>query len=223
MMLIPILTIVFYFIGKFLYQRWPMVWFIPVFFSIFCTGLVLEWSQYSYVKYFSNSEWLTFWLGPAVVALGTLLYKYLDSIQKALWPFLISVIAGTGTGLLMVMILGQLLDLPQSILATMLPLGITTPIAIEVTDYLGGDPSITSVLVIAVGLLGNMFGPMVLKKVGTFEFPALGVSLGTASHGIGTARAIEMDESAGIYSGLAMVFNAIFTVILAPVVWSLFY
>jgi putative effector of murein hydrolase len=92
-----------------------------------------------------------------------------------------------------------------------------------ITEQLGGLPSLTAVLVILTGILGAVIGPMVLNLLRIRDWRARGLALGTASHGIGTARALQVNELAGAFSGLAMGLNALATAILLPVLWRVFF
>jgi putative effector of murein hydrolase len=90
-----------------------------------------------------------------------------------------------------------------------------------ITEQLGGLPSLTAVLVILTGVLGAMLGPPLLNLMGIRDWAARGVAMGTASHGIGTARALQVNELAGAFSGLAMGLNALATALLLPLLWRL--
>ena len=92
-----------------------------------------------------------------------------------------------------------------------------------ISENLGGLPSLTAVMVIATGILGAALGPLVLNLVGVKDWAARGFAIGTASHGIGTARALQVNEVAGAFAGLAMGLNALATAILLPLLWSLFF
>jgi putative effector of murein hydrolase len=98
------------------------------------------------------------------------------------------------------------------------PKSVTTPIAIEIAKSVGGVPSITAGIVIAVGIFGNAFGIYILRFLGITSKTAIGTALGTASHGIGTARALEESELSGVYSGLALCVNGLVTAIVTPLV-----
>jgi hypothetical protein len=102
------------------------------------------------------------------------------------------------------------------------PKSVTAPVAMGISDKLGGLPSLTAVLVIATGILGAALGPLVLNLVGVKDWAARGFAMGTGAHGIGTARALQVNEVAGAFAGLAMGLNALATAILLPLAWSLF-
>ena len=218
-----LITLILFLTGRFLYRKTPVVLFVPVFFTVVTCILYLRLLDIKFDQYLEENRIWTFLLGPAVVALGVLLYKHMQSIKSHLLPMLVTVILGSLTSVTMVALLATILKLPETLVASLMPLGITTPIAIEVTVPLGGDTSITSVVVIAIGILGNMMSPLWIRWLGIHHMAAAGLGIGMVSHGIGTARAIQLGEVTGLYSGLAMCLNGVVTVLTAPLIWSLFF
>lgn len=219
-----LLTIGLFLIGKYLHQRWQYLLFVPVFFTVVGCIIVLLLGRIPFGTYFESNRPLTFMLQPAVVALGVLLYKQWIAIRNNLRPLLISVVLSSFLSVFLIIVLAKILSFPTELAASMVPLGITTPIAIAVTEPLGGNPAITSVIIIGVGLLGNMMGPFLLNRVFKIHwYPAIGLAIGQTSHGIGTARAVQINEVTGTFSGLAMSLNGVITVFTAPLVWALFY
>jgi putative effector of murein hydrolase len=107
-------------------------------------------------------------------------------------------------------------------LVALAPKSVTAPVAMAITRELGGLPSLTAALVILTGITGAMLGPILLNRLGITDWQARGLAIGTASHGIGTARALQVNEVAGAFSGLAMGLNAIATAILLPLLWKAF-
>ncbi len=218
-----LVTILLFLIARFLYRNWPYLVFVPVFFSVVGCILYLKTFKVPFDVYFDENSLLTFMLGPAVVALGVLLYKQMQMIRTQLVPLIVTVVFGSFLSVTLVALLAVVLSLPAELAASLIPLGITTPIAIEVTQSLGGDPAITSVVVISIGLIGNMFSPLWLRWFRIKNESAAGVAIGIVSHGIGTARALQLSEMTGLFSGLAMCINGVITVFTAPVIWSLFF
>ena len=106
------------------------------------------------------------------------------------------------------------------LLATVAPKSVTTPIAMGISEALGGLPSLTAVMVILTGVIGAMLGPPLLNLMRLRDWRARGLAIGVAAHGIGTARAMQVNEVAGAFSGLAMGLNALATAILLPILWS---
>ncbi len=217
-----LLTISLFLIAKYLYKRWNYLFFVPVFFTVVgCIGFLLL-GHLSFHQYFEENKPLTFMLKPAVVALGVLMYKQWIAIKENFKPLFITILFSSLVSVTSVIILGELFSLPSGLSASLVPMGITTPIAIAVTQPLGGNPSITSVIVIGAGLFGNILGPFFLKKVFRVGWdPALGLAMGQTSHGIGTARAVQINDVTGTFSGLAMSLNGVITVFTAPLMWTL--
>lgn len=222
-MMSSLITIILFLFAQRLYRVKPYIVFVPVFFSVLGCALFVHLGGVEYSRYLAENKALTFLLGPAVVALGVLLHKHIRSIQSRLLPLIVTVLLGSLMSVTLVAFFALMLKLPSGLAASLIPMGITTPIAIEVTAPLGGDPSITSVVVIMIGLLGNVMSPWWIRWFGIRNPGAAGISIGMVSHGIGTARAIQMGETTGLFSGLAMCLNGIVTVVTAPMVWSLFY
>jgi len=117
--------------------------------------------------------------------------------------------------------IGWLLGASRQTLASLAPKSVTTPIAMGISEQLGGLPSLTAVLVILTGILGAMLGRWVLDAVRVRDWRARGIAVGTAAHGIGTARALQVNEVAGAFSGLAMGLNGLATAVLLPLLAGL--
>ena len=166
--------------------------------------------------YNNGAKYLSFFLSPTIVALGVLFYEKYEQIKSNLKPFLTAVAIGGSISIITVTVLSILLNAPEIITRSLAAKSVTTPIAIEITKIIQGIPSITAGVVIAVGIFGNAFGVEILKFLGIKSLTAIGTALGTASHGIGTARAIEIDKLAGAYSGLAMCVNGLITAVITP-------
>ena len=176
----------------------------------------------NFEAYNRGGKFISFFLGPSVVALGVFFYEKYEEVQQNLKVFLLSVAVGGISGILSVIIFLLLLKVPNFIIESLAAKSVTTPIAIEITKLTGGIPEITAGIVIVVGIFGNAFGPFILKKLGIKSKIAIGTALGTAAHGIGTARAFEESNLAGVYSGLAMCVNGIITALITPYLLQLF-
>lgn len=217
-----VFTLLFYFLAKKLWSKWNLFFLNPVFLSV--TGIILFLSFFGieFNTYNKGGKILTFFLSPAVVALGAFFYEKYEQLRKDLNVLLIAVVAGGLCGVLSITLFLILLQMPQFMIRSLVSKSVTTPIAIEITKVVGGIPDITAGIVIAVGIFGNACGPLFLKHVGIKSDKAIGAALGTAAHGIGTARAIEVGQIPGIYSGIAMCLNGIITAFLTPHILSLF-
>jgi putative effector of murein hydrolase len=114
------------------------------------------------------------------------------------------------------------LQAAPEVTASVAPRSVTTPVAMGIAERIGGLPSLTAVVVILSGIVGAALGPLVLDLVGVKDWRARGLAIGTAAHGIGTARALGVNATAGAFSGLAMGLNALATALLLPLLWTLF-
>src|SRR5690606_28120637 len=133
----------------------------------------------------------------------------------------LGVLGGLG-GMLSVIIILVLMDAPQELIRSLAPKSVTTPIAIEISKSISGEPNITAGIVIAVGVLGSTLGIFVLRALGIRSMTAMGTALGTAAHGIGTARALEENRLAGAYGGMALCVNGLFTAVVLPIIINWF-
>ena len=164
----------------------------------------LQFTGVSYETYSEAGSLVEFWLKPAVVALGVPLYLQLRMIKKQLMPILISQLAGCVVGLVSVTIIAKLMGASPEVIMSLAPKSVTTPIAMEVSNAVGGIPSLTAAVVIVVGLFGAICG-FKLLQVGRVASPiAQGLSMGTASHAVGTSRAMEVSGKYGAYASLGI-------------------
>ncbi|MEW9919661.1 LrgB family protein [Marimonas sp. MJW-29] len=172
-----------------------------------------------YGTYFEGAQFVHFLLGPATVALAVPLYRQWHRVRQSALAITVSLLAGSITAILTAV--AWALGGSTEILLSVAPKSATAPVAMGIAEELGGLPSLTAVLVIVTGIFGAMFGPLVLNLIGVKDWRARGLAIGTASHGIGTARALQVNETAGAVSGLAMGLNALATALLLPVLWGL--
>lgn len=195
----------------------------PVLTAVALVVSVLLATGTPYAVYFEGAQFVHFLLGPATVALAVPLYRQLHRVRESALAILVSLICGSVTAILSAVALGWLLGAPAEVLASLAPKSVTAPVAMAIAEELGGAPSLTAVLVIVTGIFGAMFGPLVLNLIGVRDWRARGLAMGTASHGIGTARALQVNETAGAFSGLAMGLNAVATALLLPLIWGLLF
>lgn len=181
------------------------------------TLIVLLWAMgIGYADYDRGGRLISFWLGPAVVALGVPLHAQLGEISRRGRAMLVSILAGSVVGIVSGTITAIVLGAPREVVLSLAPRAVTTPIAMGVAQKLGGLPSLTAVLVISTGMLGAVAGPSIMRLAGIRSRTAWGLAMGSAAHGIGTARAAEEGEVEGATSGLAIGLMGLATAILAP-------
>ncbi|MCZ4287468.1 LrgB family protein [Hoeflea alexandrii] len=218
------LTLAAFQAGSWIYQRSGYKPFLnPVMTAVILLVAILTLTETPYPAYFEGAQFVHFLLGPATVALAIPLYRQFERVRRSALALVVSLISGSLTAIGTAVGLGWLLGASRETLLSLAPKSVTAPVAMGITEQLGGLPSLTAVLVILTGILGAVIGPMVLNLLRIRDWRARGLALGTASHGIGTARALQVNELAGAFSGLAMGLNALATAILLPVLWRLFF
>ena len=206
---------------KALQKRMGWVLLNPILLTIATLILYLKCADISYETYSEGGELIAFWLKPAVVALGVPLYLQLEMIKKQWMPILLSQLVGCLVGVVSVVLIAKGLGATPDVICSLAPKSVTTPIAMEVSNATGGIPSLTAAVVVMVGLFGAVFGFRVLD-MGRVKSPiAQGLSMGTASHAIGTSTAMEVSRKYGVYASLGLTLNGILTSILAPMVLRL--
>jgi predicted murein hydrolase (TIGR00659 family) len=218
------LTLVAYQAGFWLYRKagfHPLV--NPVLIAVALIAGLLLVSGTSYRTYFDGAQFVHFLLGPATVALALPLYRQLEKVRRSALAILASLFAGSLTAAVSAVGVAMALDASRETLASLAPKSVTAPVAMGISEALGGLPSLTAVLVILTGILGAAFGPLLLDLMRIRDWRARGFAIGVASHGIGTSRALQVNETAGAFSGLAMGLNAVATAVLLPLVWKLFF
>jgi len=193
----------------------------PVLLTIAVLIFLLKLTGISYETYSEGGELIAFWLKPAVVALGVPLYLQLEMIKKQLLPILLSQLVGCLVGIISVVLIAKGLGASPEVICSLAPKSVTTPIAMEVSNATGGIPSLTAAVVVMVGLFGAVFGFKVLS-FGHVKSPiAQGLSMGAASHAIGTSAAMEVSKKYGAYASLGLTLNGILTALLAPMMLRL--
>lgn len=195
----------------------------PVLITVILVVTALTLTGTSYQTYFEGAQFIHFLLGPATVALAIPLYRQFDKVRHSAAAIAASLLTGSLTAIVSAVGLGLLLRADPISLIALAPKSATAPVAMGIAEKLGGLPSLTAVLVIATGIFGAALGPVLLDALGIRDPAARGFALGTASHGIGTARALQESEVAGAFSGLAMGLNALATAIILPLIWALLF
>ena len=185
-------------------------------------GAMVLGSGTSYRAYFDGAQFIHFLLGPATVALGIPLYRNRALALRNIVPMAAALLAGAIVSIGSAVGIAAALGAPRDVLASLAPKSVTTPVAMAVSERLGGQPSLTAALVILTGILGAVMVTPLMDAMGMKDYAARGFAAGLAAHGIGTARAFAVDNVAGTFAGIALGLNALVTAVLAPVVMGLF-
>ncbi|MFC5404878.1 LrgB family protein [Cohnella soli] len=214
------LTVGFYAIAQLLNRRWT--WLHPLFLTAGGMIVFLALTGIPYADYKAGGDIVGFFLGPATVALAVPLYESMKRLKGKVRAVIVGVTVGSASGMLAVYLLTLVLGASRDTLLSMLPKSATSPIAIELARQLGGTPELGGVFAVLTGLLGSMLGPAFLRFARVRSDIGIGTAVGTASHGIGTARLIRESVAQGGISGFAMSLSSIITPILCiPVQWWL--
>ena len=212
-------TLVAYGIGDAAFRasgRKPLV--NPVLIAVAILAVVLQVSGTRFETYFAGAQFVHFMLGPATVALALPLYANLAQIRASALPMLAALVAGSLTAMLSAVGIAAALGVERATLLSLLPKSATAPVALGVAEAVGGSPTLTAVLVICTGITGAIVATPLFNALGITDFRARGFGLGVASHGIGTARAFQVNETAGAFAGIGMGLNALLTALIAPVI-----
>ncbi len=210
------LTFGIYAIAQVIQVRSHSSLFNPILVTIALVIVFLITNDVPFETYKVSCQYIDFWLKPAVVALGVPLYKQLSTIRKQLLPIMLSALGGCVSGTISVVFISELFGASHEVVMSLAAKSVTTPIAMEVTASLGGIPSLTAAVVVAVGIFGGMTGFSVMRFSHVNSPIAQGLSLGAAAHAVGTSRAIGVSDRYGAFASLGLTLNGIFTAILTP-------
>lgn len=209
------LSILAYWVGVRLQKKTGLVICNPLIIAIVLVSGVLLLFRIPYESYNAGGSIINLFLAPATACLAVSVYSRL-SLLKACWlPILVGCVAGSVASMGSVLVLCRLFGLDQALTASLLPKSVTTPIAVSISGSLGGMPSITVVAVILTGILGSVLSPFLIKLFRVKDPVAAGLAIGACSHAVGTARALELGETQGAMSGLAIGICGIVTVLIS--------
>lgn len=180
-------------------------------------GLLLT-TRTPYVEYDRGGHLLSFFLGPAVVALGVPLALQLGEIRRNVRAIGAATVAGSVIGILTGVGVAAALGASHDVIRSLAPRSVTTPIAMAIALRIGGVPALSALVAIATGVIGGVIGPGLLRGAGVRSRLAIGLALGAAAHGLGTARATEEGDVEGAASGMAMGLNGVVTALIAPAI-----
>ena len=188
----------------------------PVALSIIFVSACLIAFEVEYERYFEGAKFIHFLLGPTTVALSVPIYLNWATVLKTRRAILISVYLGSLFAIGITFTLANLLQLDPITVRSLLPRNVTAPIAMGISELIGGVPSLTAIITIVTGILGAALGSFVLDLFKIRNMAASGFAFGLASHGIGTARAMSKDSQAGVFAAVAMGLSGIITAAIIP-------
>ncbi|PKL00435.1 MAG: hypothetical protein CVV56_06090 [Tenericutes bacterium HGW-Tenericutes-1] len=209
------LTLLFYLFGGWLYKKTKFPFFSPLLVAtLLLMGYILI-ADINMASFLTDLSGIHLFLGPLIVSLAVPIVKQFDLIKKNILPILVGSFVGAITSILAVYVLGNWFNIDQEILYSIIPKASTTPIAIEVSEQIGGIRAITVAVVVMTAVIGAVIVPILVKLLKIKDPRIIGMGLGTTSQAVGTAKALEIDPTAGAISGVALVFTGIATAIIA--------
>ncbi|WP_208591700.1 LrgB family protein [Gracilibacillus suaedae] len=216
-----IITIAVYTVTKRIYRKYSNPFTLPIFLTSGFFIILLGFSDLSYQSYMLGGQWIDLFLGPIVVALALPLYRQLDLIKKYARTIFIGIFAGSIIGIVTGIASAKMLGFEDWIIQSVAAKSVTTPVALSITDTAGGNLSFAAVFVMLAGISGAMFGPVIVRLLRIQHPVARGIGIGTASHAIGTSKALELGELDGAVSALSMTISAVVVSFLVPLFLSL--
>lgn len=211
-----------YALGAMIQQKTGSALCNPLLLSSIMVGVLLVVTGTSYQTYESAGQLISFFLTPATVALAVPIYRKLDVLKKNLAPILAGALVGSLTSIASVLLFSRLFGLSGQTTRSLVPKSVTTPIAVALSDMMDGLAPVTAIAVVFTGIVGAILLPTFLKCIGVRNPVQMGLSIGTAAHAVGTSRAIELGETEGAMSGLAIGVAGLLTAILVSVGSMLF-
>ena len=220
-------TLVVYVLAQAAYARLRQApWANPVLWTVLAIAGVLLATGVSYPTYFAGAQFIHFLLGPAVVALAWPLWERRVELKQRWGVLLLAALAGGVAASGSALALGWALDLPHEVVLSLAPKSVTAPVAMGIADKIGGIPALAAVFAVVTGMVGALSGKYLFDALKIPTHPAgwmaRGFALGTAAHGIGAARALQVNADAGAYAGLALGLQVILASLLIPLAFKLF-
>ena len=210
-------------IGDKIRQKWKLPILNPLLIATIIVIAVLILCDIDYETYNQGAQYITFLLTPATICLAVPLYRQIEVLKKNVAAIVISILCGCVAHLLIVVGIAFLFGVDEVLVLSFLPKSVTTPIALGISNEIGGIQAVTAVGVVLAGILGAVMGPVVFKVCKITEPVAQGLGMGAPSHAIGTSKALEMGEVQGAMSSLAIVVTGILTVIIVPMFAQIYY
>lgn len=206
-----------YIIGALLKKKFKLAIFNPLLISIVLTIIMLVIADIDYDVYVQGADYLSWFLTPATVCLAIPLYEQWELLKHNVKAVMLGITAGVLTSLTTVLVLSLIMHLSHEEYVTLLPKSITTAIGMGVSEELGGYVTITVAVIIVTGVIGNIFGELLCKIFRITEPISKGIAFGSASHAIGTAKAMELGDVEGAMSSLSIAVSGILTVVGASI------
>ena len=215
------LTLLFYYASKWLYGKKRILPLMPLLLAPTLLVAVVMLFHIPYQDYMAESHWLLWLLGPATVALALPLYENRRVVLRSLVPIVAALVVGSAATIGSVIVCSALFNLPAVITISSLPKSATSGVAMGISQSVGGDASLTAIIVVATGIAGAVMATPLLNVLRITDRRARGFAVGLAAHGVGTARAFQVHPLTGTFAGVAMSLNGLMTAVLVPLAVTL--
>ena len=217
-------TVLAYVLAYAFYERVNQApWANPVLWTVVVLVVVLSLTQTAYPVYFSGAQFIHFLLGPAVVALAWPLWERRQLLRAHMGPLLLAALCGGAVAAGSAWLLGWAVGLPSQVLLSLVPKSVTAPVAMGIAEQLGGIAALAAIVAVLTGIVGAISGKYIFDALRIAPYAVRGFALGTASHGIGAARAMQVHPDAGALAGLALALQAVLASLLLPLALRLFH
>lgn len=214
-------TLLTYVAAQAFYERMGRApWANPVLWSVVLLGCVLVATHTPYPSYFAGAQFIHVLLGPAVVALAWPLWLRRHEVRQRGVALTLAVLAGGIAAAASAVAMAWALGMPDDVVRSLAPKSVTAPVAMGIAERIGGVPALSAVFAVLTGLVGALSGKYLFNLLGINNWAVRGLALGTASHGIGAARALQVHPDAGAYAGIALGMQAILSSVLMPLVFG---
>lgn len=210
------ISIIAFEIGLFINKKTKSSLFNPLIIAIVLIIVFLISFNIDYEIYNKGGSIISFFLGPATVVLAVPLYKQIEKLKQNALPIILGILLGSVMAIISVIYLGKLFKLDEVIILSLIPKSTTTAISMEISKEIGGIPALTMAATVIAGISGNIIGPTICKIFKIEDETAIGLGMGTASHAVGTARAMELGEIEGAMSSLSIGIAGLITVLIVP-------
>ncbi len=210
-----LLSLAAYLLGTYIKKKTKLAIFNPLLFSVIACILVLLAGNVSYDTYLSSAQYISYFLTPATICLAVPLYKQLNTLKKNAGAILLGILSGVITSIGSIFLLSRLYALDKVYFVTLMPKSVTTAIGMGISQEYGGYTTITVAAIVVTGILGQLIAELVLKIFKITHPVAKGIAIGSASHAIGTSKAVAMGEVEGAMSSLSIALSGILTVLLS--------
>jgi predicted murein hydrolase (TIGR00659 family) len=217
-----LISLLSYILSQYISKKTKIALFNPLLLSTIFIISFLVIFKVPLEDYNSGGKLISFFLTPSTIVLALPLYNKIDLFKKNALPIIIGITVGSFVGMISIIVLCKLLNIDNTIALSLIPKSITTPIGMEISKQLQGIPAITVTAIIITGIIGAIISPLVFKIFKIKDSLSIGIGIGTSSHAVGTTKAIEIGETEGAMSGLAIGIAGLITVCLSPIILKIF-